>query len=287
MAYKKQFTRIHFERVSLQVIYVKWSSMTKVRLTVAYDGTGFCGWQKQKQEGQISVAFMIEKALEKVFNEKIVLFASGRTDAGVHALNQVCHFSTQRKIDPAKKWDICWALNSHLPSSIVVKKAWIAPEEFHATLSATHKTYRYIIRNNPRPSAHLSRYAEWVRKPLDLEHLQKSSRFLLGNHDFKSFQSVGTPIVDTVREIYQADWSWRRPGILQFEITGSGFLKQMVRNIVGTSLMLERRQENPNKMKEIIDLKDRRQAGPPAPAQGLYLLRVYYPQDLDNGCIEL
>lgn len=260
---------------------------TKVRFTVAYDGTGFCGWQKQKQEDQISVAQVIEKALEKVFAEKITLFASGRTDAGVHALNQVCHFTTTRKLDPAKKWDLCWALNSQLPPSIVVKKAWIAPEEFHATLSATHKTYRYLLINRSRPSAHLTRYAGWERKPIELAHLQESSQFLLGNHDFKSFQSVGTIVKDTIRDIYQADWEWRKPGVLQFTVTGSGFLKQMVRNIVGTSLMLERKGQNPNDIKKIMELCDRRQAGPPAPAQGLYLMRVYYPQDLDNRCIEL
>ncbi|MFS4458501.1 tRNA pseudouridine(38-40) synthase TruA [Bdellovibrio sp. HCB2-146] len=263
------------------------SEKTKIRFTVAYDGTGFCGWQKQKQEGQISVAHVVEQALEKVFNEKITLFASGRTDAGVHALNQVCHFSTHRKIDPAKKWDLCWALNSQLPPSIVAKKAWIAPEDFHATLSATHKTYRYLIVNRPRPSAHLNRYAEWVRKPLNIEHLQESSKFLLGKHDFKSFQSVGTPILTTVREIYQADWEWRRPDVLQFTITGSGFLKQMVRNIVGTSLMLEQKGMNPVKMQEILQAEDRKKAGPSAPAQGLYLMRVFYPQDLDNRCLEL
>lgn len=260
---------------------------TKVRFTVAYDGTGYCGWQKQKQADQISVAHMIEKALERVFNEKIVLFASGRTDAGVHALNQVCHFSTHRKLDPAKKWDMIWALNSHLPQGITIKKAWIAPEEFHATISATHKTYRYLILNRPRPSAHLARHMDWVRKSLDIDHLQASAQFLVGNHDFKSFQSVGTPITDTVREVFQADWKWRRPDVLQFTITGDGFLKQMVRNIVGTCLMLERRQENPGRMKEILEAMDRRQAGPPAPANGLYLLRVYYPQDLDKQCIEL
>lgn len=261
--------------------------MTKVRFTVAYDGTGLCGWQKQKQEDQISVAHLIELALQKVFNEKIVLFASGRTDAGVHALNQVCHFSTHRKIDPARKWDLCWALNSHLPPSIVVKKAWIAPEDFHATLSATHKTYRYLILNQGRPSAHLNRHADWIRKPINIDHLHLSSQFLLGNQDFKSFQSVGTPIKDTVREIYQAQWQWRKENVLQFTVTGSGFLKQMVRNIVGTSLLLEKKGLNPNKMKDIIEAKDRREAGPSAPAQGLYLMRVYYPQDLDNRCIEL
>ena len=260
---------------------------TKIRFTVAYDGTGFCGWQKQKPEDQVSVAQVVEEALCKIFNEKIVLFASGRTDAGVHALNQVCHFSTSRKIDPAKKWDFCWALNSQLPPSIVVKKAWIAPEEFHATLSATHKTYRYLLLNRPRQSAHLARYAAWERLPIDIEHLKASSKFLLGNQDFKSFQSVGTPVKDTIREIYQADWEWRRPGVLQFTVTGSGFLKQMVRNIVGTSLMIEKKQLSPEYMKEIIAAQDRKKAGPPAPAQGLYLMKVYYPKNLDNGCLEL
>lgn len=262
-------------------------SLTKIRFTVAYDGTGYCGWQKQKPEDQVSVAQVIEQALEKVFNEKISLFASGRTDAGVHALNQVCHFSTRRKINPAKRWDLCWALNAHLPPGIVVKKAWLAPEDFHATLSASHKTYRYLIINRPRPSAHLNRYAEWVRLPIDIEHLQQSSKFLIGNQDFKSFQSVGTPVRDTLREIYKADWKWRRPGVLQFTVTGNGFLKQMVRNIVGTSLMLERKKMPAEDMGEIILAQDRMKAGPPAPAQGLYLMKVYYPQNLDNRCLEL
>lgn len=266
---------------------IQSESKTKIRFIVSYDGTGYCGWQKQKPEDQVSVAQTIEKALEKIFSEKISLFASGRTDAGVHALNQVCHFSTRRKMDPSKKWDMVWALNSHLPSSIVVKKAWIAPDDFHATLSATHKTYRYLILNRPRPSAHLSRYADWVRQPINIDHLISSSKYLLGNQDFKSFQSVGTPVKDTIREIYQAEWKWRKPEILQFTVTGSGFLKQMVRNIVGTSLLLEKKALAPEKMLEIIQAQDRMKAGPPAPAQGLYLMKVYYPRDLDNRCLEL
>lgn len=261
--------------------------MTKIRFTVAYDGTGYCGWQKQKPVDQISVAQVIEEALEKVFKEKIVLFASGRTDAGVHAFNQVCHFETSRVIDPAKKWDFCWAINNYLPRGIVAKKAWIAPLEFHATISATHKTYRYLILNQARPNPHLARYADWVRLPIDIDHLKESSKILLGNHDFKSFQSVGTPVHDTIREIYQADWEWRKPGLLQFTVTGNGFLKQMVRNLVGTSLLIQRKGFEPSEMGKILQALDRTKAGPPAPAEGLYLMKVYYPQDLDNRCIEL
>lgn len=261
--------------------------MTRIRFTVAYDGTGYCGWQKQKPEDQISVAQVIEEALEKVFKERIVLFASGRTDAGVHAFNQVCHFDTSRKIDPNKKWDFCWAINSYLPKAIVIKKAWIAPEDFHSTLSATHKTYRYMILNQARPNPHLSRYMDWLRLPINIEHLHESSKYFLGNHDFKSFQSVGTPVNDTVREIYQAEWKWRRPGLLQFTVTGNGFLKQMVRNLVGTSLLIERKGLEPAEMGKILQAKDRMKAGPPAPAEGLYLMQVYYPQELDNRCREL
>jgi tRNA pseudouridine38-40 synthase len=128
---------------------------------------------------------------------------------------------------------------------------------------------------------------DWIRKPVDIESLQASSKLVLGIHDFKSFQSVGTPILETVRQVYQAEWEWRKPEVLQFTITGSGFLKQMVRNIVGTSLMIERKGWEPAKMAEIIAAKDRNIAGPPAPAQGLYLMKVYYPRDLDNRCLEL
>lgn len=260
---------------------------TKVRFTVAYDGTAFCGWQKQKRKDRPSVAETIEGALEKIFNEKISLFASGRTDSGVHALNQVCHFETSRRIDPTKKWDFCWAVNNKLPPAIVIKKAWIAPLEFHATLSATHKTYRYLVLQRPRPSAHLNRYMMWERRPLSIEHLQESSKILLGKQDFKSFQSVGSSVRHTVRRIHQAEWAWRTPEVLQFTITGNGFLKQMVRNIVGTCLMLEQKGESPQKMADIIACQDRRLAGPAVPSEGLYLLRVYYPEDLDNRCIEL
>ncbi len=261
--------------------------LSRIRFTVSYEGTNYCGWQKQKRKDQLSVAQVLEKTLGRIFNEEISLFASGRTDAGVHALNQVCHFDTRRKIDPARKWDFIWAMNTHLPPSIVIKKAWLAPPEFHATLSATHKTYRYLILNRPRPSALLARHADWQRLPLDLKHLQESSEFIKGFHDFKSFQTAGTPVKTTVRTIHQAQWSQRRPDLLQFDITGSGFLKQMVRNIVGTQIHIQRKGLEPREIQRILQAQDRIQAGPPASPQGLYLMRVYYPQELDIRCREL
>jgi tRNA pseudouridine38-40 synthase len=261
--------------------------MPRIKFTVAYDGTDFCGWQRQKHPGKPSVCQTIQTGLEKIFNQKISLFASGRTDAGVHALNQVCHFDTTRDEERIKGMDLSRAMKTQLPSSIVVKKAWIAPMEFHSTLSPDKKTYRYLIYNAQQQSAFLSRYADWIRKPLDLDYLNASSKFLLGNQDFKSFQSVGSDVAHTERSIYQAEWSWRRQNIAQFTITGSGFLKQMVRNIVGTQLLLEKKGLPAEKLHEIIKAQSRNAAGPPAPPQGLFLMRVYYPLDLDNKCREL
>jgi tRNA pseudouridine38-40 synthase len=261
--------------------------MPRIKFTVSYDGTDYCGWQRQNQTQKPSVSQTLQEALEKVFKHSVSLFASGRTDAGVHALNQVCHFDTEWSVERLQGFNLSRAISRHLPSSIMIKKSWLAPVDFHSTLSPDKKTYRYLILNSENPSIFLGRYMDWVRHPLNLEFLNESSKYLLGTHDFKSFQSVGSIVSHTVREIEQAEWSWRRPGVAQFTITGSGFLKQMVRNIVGTQLLLERKGLPAQKMKEIIAAEDRKAAGPPAAAQGLFLIRVYYPQDLDNKCREL
>lgn len=261
--------------------------MQKIKLFVSYDGTDFCGWQKQKDHkhgpDKPSIQETIEQAISTVLNEPIKLSASGRTDAGVHAAAQVAHFSTDRKLPK----DLCWALRSRLPDSIVVKSAWLAPKEFHSTLSATHKTYRYLIWNNHRPTAILARYSNWIRTPLNLEYLNSQAQFLKRNQDFKSFQSVGTPVKTTVREVFEAKWIQRRPSLVEFQITGSGFLKQMVRNIVGTQIDLLIKGQPLEKIEEILLAKDRQKAGTSAPAQGLFLSRVYYPADLDNKCRQI
>lgn len=266
-------------------IKTKLTNGQKIRLLVSYDGTDYCGWQKQKEHKHASpkpsLQETIEKSLSRLMNEPINLFASGRTDAGVHALGQVAHFETTRTDLPK---DLSWALKSQLPNSITIKDAWIAPPEFHATLSATHKTYRYWIWNSPRTSALLARYSHWVRLPLNLDYLNEQALLLQKEQDFKSFQSVGTPVAHTVREIYRAQWHRRNANLIEFRITGSGFLKQMVRNIVGTQLDLCMKGQAIDKMSEILALKDRTKAGPTAPAQGLFLSKVYYPQSLDNKC---
>ena len=261
--------------------------MARIKLIVSYDGTDFCGWQKQKDHAHASekpsLQETLEKAHEKIFREKIDLSGSGRTDAGVHALAQVCHFDTEKTLPK----DLCWALKSKLPDSIVAKSAWIAADDFHATRSATHKTYKYWIWNSPRSTALLARYSQWIRQPLDLDYLNEQAKYLVGKQDFKSFQSTGTPVSSTVREIYSAQWKMKKKNLIEFEITGSGFLKQMVRNIVGTQTDFALRGYPAEKMKEVLKAQDRKKAGPTAPGQGLFLYRVYYPQSLDNKCRQI
>ncbi|MBC7457280.1 MAG: tRNA pseudouridine(38-40) synthase TruA [Bdellovibrionaceae bacterium] len=269
------------------------SKSTRIKFILSYDGTDFCGWQRQNVEREHnrsqkpSLCRTIETALEKTFKHKIELSASGRTDAGVHAVNQVCHFDTDRTVEQMQGWDLSRALINKLPDSIVIKKAWIAPPNFHSTLSAEKKTYRYLILNAEHPSPFFNRTMGWVRKPMDLIFFNETCQYLIGEHDFKSFQSVGTPVQHTVRTIYKAEWVWQGPKVAQFTITGSGFLKQMVRNIVGTQLLMARKNLEPKYMDQVIKAKDRRAAGAPADPQGLYLMKVYYPLDLDNGCREL
>ncbi len=261
--------------------------MPRIKFTLAYDGTDFCGWQRQSHGDKPSVSQTVSEGLEYVFNHKVALFASGRTDSGVHALNQVCHFDTTRTEARLQGFDICRAMKTRLPPSIVIKKAWIAPDDFHATLSPEKKTYRYLILNAPQPSVFLNRYADWIYHPLRMDFLNECAQLVVGKKDFKSFQSMGSEVPHTVRTITSAHWGWRKPGIAQFTITGTGFLKQMVRNIVGTQLLLERKKMSASQMTEIIAAQDRKVAGPAAAPQGLYLLRVYYPLDLDNRCREL
>ncbi len=266
---------------------------TRIKFIISYDGTDFCGWQRQSlaretsKNEKPSLSRTVENALQKIFKHPIELGASGRTDAGVHALNQVAHFDTTLTLEQIKRINLSRATKSFLPPTVVIKKSWIAPPEFHSTLSAQKKTYRYLIYNTKIRSAFLHRSMAHIITPLDLHFLNQCSKKIIGQHDFKSFQSVGTDVASTIRTIYKAHWRWVRPNIAEFSITGSGFLKQMVRNIVGTELLLAQKNLNSSKMADILAACDRKQAGPPAEPQGLYLLKVYYPQDLDNKCLQL
>jgi tRNA pseudouridine38-40 synthase len=254
----------------------------RVRLDLSYDGSHFMGWQRQIA-GTYTIQGVLEEKLSQIFKEEIQVQGSGRTDRGVHALMQVAHFDCTRNPTNIR---LRKALQSLLPKFLVVRQTYLAPKEFHALRSAENKTYRYLIRNSETPSSQLWNKSVWISKKLDLDYLNQISQYILGRHDFKSFQNAGTELKTTVREIDRAEWSSPKKGWVQFEITGNGFLKQMVRNLVGTMLTLEKAKANPLKLKEILESLDRKKALKTAAPEGLYLIDVKYPQMLDNKCLK-
>lgn len=254
----------------------------RLRLHISYDGTDFSGWQKQV--GLTTIQGTLEEAVSRIFNQEIRVQGASRTDAGVHAYRQVAHCDVPR--DPTG-FDLRYAIQCLTPPSVVVKELFLAPPDFHSIACAVDKIYKYRILNRRVPSALRYRYTYWVRYPLNLEFLNQASRFLLGKQDFKSFQSVGTQVKSTVRTITRAEWRQLDEDTLEFTIQGDGFLKQMVRNIVGTLVELNMDEAPPERVREILDFRDRRRAGPTAPPQGLFLYRVNYPELIDNKCRKL
>lgn len=270
----------------------------RVRLHLSYDGTDFHGWQRQQNaagvETQVTVQGTIEAAVQKLFGEKLSVVGASRTDAGVHAQMQVAHFDAPKVLadgspgrDPAAFRDLRFSLQCTTPDSLVIKEVMLAPPDFHAIATAEEKTYRYTVLNRRVPSALRYRTTWWVREPLDLEFLNQASRQLIGTHDFKSFQTSGTVVESTVRSVLWAEWRRASDDALEFTIRGPGFLKQMVRNIVGTVVGLYVDGRPPEDVKAILEACDRRKAGNTAPPQGLFLAAIRYPADLDNRCRRL
>lgn len=258
--------------------------MRKIKLLLTYDGTEFEGWQRQPDKRTIQG--VLEEALSRMYNEPIKTFGSGRTDAGTHAVAQVAHFEAPKILNGEER--LVRALNSLLPDSIAVRAAWLAPEDFHALFSASRKTYIYRIWNHPVRSALWRHRALWVPADLDITRLNQFAEVLIGQQDFKSFQTSGTAVKTTVRTLDQAAWKAVSGGhLLEFHVRGNGFLKQMVRNLVGTMLYLERNSGTPEQLKAIFDARDRRAAMTTVPARGLYLYRVEYPPALDKKCRKL
>ena len=254
----------------------------KYKLLISYDGTDFEGWQRQAQ-GQKTIQSELETAISQICNERVSLIGSGRTDSGVHAFGQVAHFSTEKALTGS----FLRSVNSLLPDAISVLKAFEAPEEFHAQKSALSKTYLYKIYNSETPDPLQRRYTTWMKKPISAEKLNEICKPLLGEHDFKSFQTTGTELKTTVRTLIEAQWTFESPKQLVFKITGTGFLKQMVRNIVGTAIYLEQNGLGPQEIIDILGQLDRQAAKMTAPATGLFLYEVHYPLELDNKCREL
>ena len=245
--------------------------MRRIKLTIEYDGTGYRGWQVQLSGPTVQGA--IEEKLTSITGERIHVIGSGRTDAGTHAFAQVAHFTTAARIDVAS---MKRALNSLLPPEIVIRKAEEVADDFHARKHAKAKVYEYRILNRETRSALYYRYAWHIPYPLDLEAMQEAARTLIGEHDFASFRSVGTPTRTAVRTVFRAEWRREDEGLLLFEIEANGFLKQMVRAIIGTLVEVGKRKIDRKEFEAILQSRERKNAGPTAPAHGLFLKEVKY-----------
>lgn len=258
----------------------------RVRLLISYDGTQFCGWQTQLiHKNKTSLQTQLETVLSRIYKEPISCVASGRTDAGVHATAQNVHFNLSK--DP-RSLPLLLALRTLLPPTISVRRAWIVPPHFSAISSAVAKTYRYYILNDAVPSAILHRFTYWYPHPLNAEKLQKFADQLVGRHDFKSFQSAsGRPPKTTHRRVYRAQWTNPKDNLFIFEISGNGFLRQMIRNLVSTQLTLYKQNQDPSEMQRLLAQKNRRMIGKPAPPMGLFLAKVHYPKSLLDESVNI
>lgn len=243
-----------------------------IKLTLAYDGNRYHGWQRQKNG--VSIQEAIEDKLEIMFGTPVKLIASGRTDAGVHAINQTCNFTTESGINPNA---IKRGLNALLPDDIHVKEARYVPSDFHARYSATAKIYEYRILNRKAPNIFLRHYFWHIRTPLDKKEMAKCLSILKGSHDFSAFKSSGSNNINPVRSIFKADiYGPDENDILRIVFEANGFLRHMVRNIVGTVVEVGLGKMMAKDFKAVLESRDRQAAGIKAPAQGLFLVRVLY-----------
>lgn len=245
--------------------------MKNYKLIIQYDGTGYHGWQSQ--DNAVTVQDILEKALSKLMNcEKPNVVGCGRTDSGVHAKKYVCNFKGETSI-PLEKFPL--ALNTFLPDDIVCSHCEEVSDDFNSRYSATKKTYSYYIKNSKIPDAFTKRYAWHYRYDLDLDKMKEAAKAFLGTHDFIGFAASGFTVKTTVRTIYALEIE-QKGDMISIDITGDGFLYNMVRIIAGTLVFVGSGKIDARDMPEIIASKDRTRAGITAPAEGLFLSEVYY-----------
>lgn len=244
--------------------------MKRVMLTISYDGTNYCGWQVQPNG--ITVEEVINRELSKLLKEEIQVIGASRTDSGVHALGNVAVFDTEARI-PAEK--ISFALNRSLPDDIVVQSSQEVEADFHPRYRDSRKTYEYRIWNAVFPQAVQRLYTHHLYDMLDIGAMQQAAAYLVGEHDFASFCSAGAQVQTTVRTIYSLEVI-KEQELVTIRVCGGGFLYNMVRIIAGTLIQVGTGAKPPEWVKDVLEAKDRNQAGPTAPAQGLTLVKIDY-----------
>jgi tRNA pseudouridine38-40 synthase len=245
--------------------------MKNFKLIIEYDGTNYSGWQRQAKEPTVQAE--IERALAFMTRAPVTLAGAGRTDAGVHALGQVANFHCDTRLKPEA---LLKGLNSLLPGDIAIRDCQRVPDDFHARFDARSKIYHYRILNRDTRAAVGRHYAWFIHQPLDLAAMRRATAVLVGRHDFKAFESTGSPRAHTLREVGAADWVEGESRHLTFGIEADGFLRCMVRNIVGTLVAVGLGKLSAGDVQPIMDGLDRRRAGATAPARGLFLMEVKY-----------
>jgi tRNA pseudouridine38-40 synthase len=243
-----------------------------ILLLIAYDGTGYLGWQRQKEGPTIQGA--IEAVLRRVTQESIHLLGAGRTDAGVHAWGQVANFRMTSGVDSVK---IEAALKALLPRDILIRQVREVALEFHARYSSQAKVYDYFIWNRQPLPPFFRNYVWWVKEPLSWPLIKTALSLLKGEQDFSSFQTQGSPVSDAVRTIYRADLLATPWGAYRLRFKANGFLRHMVRNMVGLLIRVGLKRVSLKEFEAVIQAKDRSRAGEMAQARGLFLRKVFYP----------
>lgn len=244
--------------------------MRRIKLVISYDGTNYCGWQVQPNG--VSIQSTLQKAIEDLVGEKIMLTGASRTDSGVHALGQVAVFDTNRNIPD---WQFAGAVNQRLPRDIVIQESKEVPGEFHPRYNDSIKTYQYKILNRRRPLPKERLYSYFVPRTVNIDAMKKAAAYICGTHDFHNFCSQRSNVKSTVRTVYSCNIDEENEFIL-LTITGNGFLYNMVRIIIGTLLNVGYGHKKPEHVKEMLEEEERKIAGPTAPAHGLTLMEIKY-----------
>lgn len=245
----------------------------RIAMGVEYDGAGFHGWQIQV--GVRSVQEVLEQALSRVANHPVRVQCAGRTDAGVHGVGQVIHFDTE-----ADRSERNWLLGANVNMSHDVSVTWVKQmpdDNFHARFSATSRSYRYVILNRTTRSALLRSHVVWVHRSLDEKRMHDAAQLLLGTHDFSSYRALGCQAKSPVRTLSEISVT-RKDDRVTIEVSANAFLHHMVRNIAGVLMAIGRGEEPVGWAQQVLERRDRTKGGVTAPPQGLYLMRVGYPE---------
>lgn len=252
----------------------------KIALGIEYDGSDFHGWQHQRQ-GVRAVQTCLEAALSRVANHPVNVICAGRTDAGVHASAQVVHFETTQQ-RPLRAWVL--GCNSYLPDDVCVTWARLVPEHFNARFSALARRYRYCILNRAVRSALQHNLVTWHHYPLDIEPMQAACPYFLGEQDFSSFRAAACQSRSPMRNVYELSVT-RQDDHIIIEIEANAFLHHMVRNIVGVLMAIGNGAQSPHWAQQVLQARDRTKGGVTAPAAGLCLIAVRYPDEfmIPNG----